>query len=558
MIFSFGDRVHLTQLQLLSHEFCIPSKAELWVQDVDVSRPDASPSNSSFRRLGFLSFDPNKGSNYESRELKSVRLDVNTEMIKLVLHDPHPNQFNQFSQVGLISVKCSGEPILPVPTKASTRYHDDDRTHSLIAELERMRTLPSDPDSASAYKSSMREILMIGDKIRELESKKQSAINREDYDSAKLIKLSISDLRTQQDACMHPVTAPTFGVDPNQSSTPSIDPIPMPDALPTYFEREYPELFQSVPKEIIEYLLSRDWRLREMGLRNLIALPVTDPYVLNWVIKRFVTEKMVNLYERTVELLLDCIARGIKPNTESLEFAVIDMVEFRLAETNKRVRDCTVSGLTILTDKYLPLVSHYLLKPARMETKNPKQIRGKCVVLQDIIQSKGVRSSSDQQTGVPFEPLLSALGRWLNSVPELKSLLRELFQLAALKVRGNVDDVEIIIAGLPGQVKDTLMFEYQRMSPPSEDKSTPLPRVKPASVSPPCDFCGISDPSFVSQDALDRHYWHKCPALIECRFCEQVVELVGLTEHRLKECEKIVEASRGLQPLMDRSRDDIN
>ena len=52
-----------------------------------------------------------------------------------------------------------------------------------------------------------------------------------------------------------------------------------------------------------------------------------------------------------------------------------------------------------------------------------------------------------------------------------------------------------------------------------------------------CEFCGLKDPRFALDENIDLHYWDECPALIECSYCEQVVELLGLTEHRLKECE---------------------
>jgi len=51
-----------------------------------------------------------------------------------------------------------------------------------------------------------------------------------------------------------------------------------------------------------------------------------------------------------------------------------------------------------------------------------------------------------------------------------------------------------------------------------------------------CQFCGRQDPSF-TPDALDVHYWRECPMLIQCEFCQQVVEICQLRSHLLEECE---------------------
>lgn len=51
-----------------------------------------------------------------------------------------------------------------------------------------------------------------------------------------------------------------------------------------------------------------------------------------------------------------------------------------------------------------------------------------------------------------------------------------------------------------------------------------------------CMFCGKSDKGW-NEDALDLHYWQECPLLAPCPACAQVVEIAGLPEHLLEECE---------------------
>ena len=49
-------------------------------------------------------------------------------------------------------------------------------------------------------------------------------------------------------------------------------------------------------------------------------------------------------------------------------------------------------------------------------------------------------------------------------------------------------------------------------------------------------FCGARNPTWIEND-LDVHYWKDCPLLISCPSCAQIVEIAGLPEHCLDECD---------------------
>ena len=51
-----------------------------------------------------------------------------------------------------------------------------------------------------------------------------------------------------------------------------------------------------------------------------------------------------------------------------------------------------------------------------------------------------------------------------------------------------------------------------------------------------CMFCGVNDPTW-NEDALDLHYWKDCASLAPCPACAQVVEVAGMADHLLEECE---------------------
>lgn len=52
-----------------------------------------------------------------------------------------------------------------------------------------------------------------------------------------------------------------------------------------------------------------------------------------------------------------------------------------------------------------------------------------------------------------------------------------------------------------------------------------------------CMFCQMHDKSWNEND-LDVHYWKDCPLLISCPSCAQIVEIAGLPEHLLDECDE--------------------
>lgn len=67
------------------------------------------------RRLGYLSFDSNERSNHQARELKSVHVTVEAELVRLVIHRCHVNKLNIYNQVRhhravLVSSRPSGAP----------------------------------------------------------------------------------------------------------------------------------------------------------------------------------------------------------------------------------------------------------------------------------------------------------------------------------------------------------------------------------------------------------------------------------------------------------------
>lgn len=116
--------VFVNTIQVLCHESKIPAKIELHISDEEKI---SNPRNVSFRRLGHVisvsvcltvfshfSLSDNKKTDFKARELKSVTVNENCTVMKLVLHQCFLNELNIFSQVALIAINILGDVRLPL------------------------------------------------------------------------------------------------------------------------------------------------------------------------------------------------------------------------------------------------------------------------------------------------------------------------------------------------------------------------------------------------------------------------------------------------------------
>ncbi|GLC37245.1 hypothetical protein PLESTB_001144100 [Pleodorina starrii] len=212
------------QIQILSHEYKIATRVEVFV-GAPANVLDTDPNNCVFKRLGYLSFDSNERSNHQARELKSVHVNVQAFLIRLLIHRCHVNKLNIYNQVGIIALNLIGERATPPPdgppgflqlhpsVPAAQPYynaaaadmadvnldlHVDTVTAVKIRELARQKdeaVAREDYDTAKALKNSIERLKVVGQKIAQLEARKRAAVEKEDYDTAKSIKADIDKLR---------------------------------------------------------------------------------------------------------------------------------------------------------------------------------------------------------------------------------------------------------------------------------------------------------------------------------------------------------------------------
>ena len=136
----------------------------------------------------------------------------------------------------------------------------------------------------------------------------------------------------------------------------------------------------------------------------------------------------------------------------------------------------------------------------------------------------------------------------------------------AQQLHAVVGDMPLLISYLPRdlnpQTRDHLIAALEQggqgggvpgpgVSPSAQPRSAAASRPPTMPPSPPandsapeelpdentCQFCGIHDPAF-SEEKLDLHFWKECPMLMPCEQCGQIVEVVGLNNHILTECDQ--------------------
>uniref|UniRef100_A0A8C6NQR5 Centrosomal protein of 104 kDa n=1 Tax=Nothobranchius furzeri TaxID=105023 RepID=A0A8C6NQR5_NOTFU len=194
------ERSRIRKLQLLAHQYLIPTKVEFYIGD---SLPETSPPGLSgqLQRLGYVSLADNEKTAFKSRELKSVHVDAAGTYLRIMLHRNHPNRYNHHNQVGLVAINVLGDPLdgsSSLNTTVSSQLH----THPLstisnicgLCDLFCFRKTesisPFDDLAFDMYQDP--EVAYI---IRLLDQKKHDMVQQENFEVAKILKQAIADLQ---------------------------------------------------------------------------------------------------------------------------------------------------------------------------------------------------------------------------------------------------------------------------------------------------------------------------------------------------------------------------
>nr|KAF6443346.1 centrosomal protein 104 [Molossus molossus] len=178
IVLQTAERCRMKKLQLLAHQYMIPSKVEFYVSE-RLPEPFAPPQAERFRRLGYVSLCDNEKTGCRARELKSVYVDAVGQFLKLIFHQNHANKYNIYNQASreklidhylghsledpALEGSCSGKSdyISPLDDLAFDMYQDPE-----VAQI-----------------------------IRKLDERKREAARQERYDDAKKLRQALADLQ---------------------------------------------------------------------------------------------------------------------------------------------------------------------------------------------------------------------------------------------------------------------------------------------------------------------------------------------------------------------------
>uniref|UniRef100_A0A4W4DPV0 Centrosomal protein of 104 kDa n=1 Tax=Electrophorus electricus TaxID=8005 RepID=A0A4W4DPV0_ELEEL len=206
------ERCRIRKLQLLAHQYLISAKVEFHIGD----RPLDAASSQQFGRLGYVSLSNNEKTGFRSRELKSVHVDATGTYLKLTFHRNHVNQYNLYNQVALVAINILGDPvncsdvivghhssaldcesISPLDDLAFDMYQDPEVAHiiRMLDDKKQEMVRLEKYDLAKELKQAIADLQKVGERLARYDVEKHSAIEREDYDTAKQKKEQMESYR---------------------------------------------------------------------------------------------------------------------------------------------------------------------------------------------------------------------------------------------------------------------------------------------------------------------------------------------------------------------------
>ena len=239
----FADACHLRRILVLSHETKISSTLEIFaalgtrrrLDDESIAEARREANKARYQRLGHLSFSTNEHTGYGAREQKNVSVNCKARFLKLIIHTPHKNPANLYRQVGIVSLQILGTVSQARIEFPEETVHMNEDHMVVFEECIKMpvsryvqpstyevnnrnegSNINDRPHYSSAIDSALLDIGIplslvsetrpkytvdtLTDKfLQDMELAKRSAIDRENYNDAKKLKIKIDRVTTLGD-----------------------------------------------------------------------------------------------------------------------------------------------------------------------------------------------------------------------------------------------------------------------------------------------------------------------------------------------------------------------
>ena len=100
----------IDRLEILCHELYIPQTVEISIGygGTEGQSPSAFEDCATIQKLGVVTMESNKQSDYEDRKFKSISIRQEAHFIKLALRQCYENEYNMYKQVGIVGLKVLG------------------------------------------------------------------------------------------------------------------------------------------------------------------------------------------------------------------------------------------------------------------------------------------------------------------------------------------------------------------------------------------------------------------------------------------------------------------
>ncbi|KAJ8021473.1 hypothetical protein HOLleu_38689 [Holothuria leucospilota] len=252
IILRLPKKTRIKKLQLLVHQFLIPTKVEVYLGSLPPEHV-VSLHGTRYKRLGYVTMSDNERTSFKARELKSVHVDAVGQYVRLVLHKNYINKFNLYNQVGIVAINILGDEVDDdgqiIPDDKQQRVNDlinkympngqefqedslttqnaidpavlgamnnpdfispmddlafdmyqDPEVAQIIRKLDLRKNeavLQEEYDIAKRLKQAIADLQKVGERIGRYEVEKRRAIETEDYDLAKVKKIQMDDYRLQ-------------------------------------------------------------------------------------------------------------------------------------------------------------------------------------------------------------------------------------------------------------------------------------------------------------------------------------------------------------------------
>lgn len=316
----------------------------------------------------------------------------------------------------------------------------------------------------------------------------------------------------------------------------------------------------------------------QMGSPELPQLHESVP-VIATLIKIMMDDKIHQVVARAVSVLEDILRLSASARLPPQSMSVLEPVLVRLVQKledgNARTRDVAMRGVdSFITSPYFGprVVTSHALRPLegiQLKGHAWRPFVARLGLLRDIVANFGI---NNEETGATTESVMGfpkRYGCFSHSNGDVRDASREL--TTAVESIIGVHPLEPFLRDLRPKQLEEYHAAFEKAA--AEDKFKGMARkiTKPTVLTPRtnnkkvsvasggqvqtsavrsmekdgvedvgggqlCMFCGASDPAW-NEDALDMHYWKDCSFLTPCPACAQVVEIAGLADHLLDECE---------------------